>query len=109
VARGKKAGKPVALASATHNAATDAVTLSFKGGKFPTQSMQLDIHASLVLDPNGQPLDGGQDFHATISPSGATVARAGPAGIPTRISVRALDALLETSERPWTRDQGPAH
>jgi VCBS repeat-containing protein len=84
---GTHAGKPVALVSATFNAATNSVTLTPRG-KFPSQTLQLDISAALVVDPQGRPLNGGHNVTATISPGGA-------------VTARAVDELLAVRNGAW--------
>jgi hypothetical protein len=101
--KGKKRGKPVALASATYSATTDAVTLSFKGNKFPTQTVQMDINAGLVTDPQDRPLNGGHDYLATVSPNGAVVPAAVQSALSSRVSAEAVDVLLSLDRLPAAR------
>jgi hypothetical protein len=68
-------GKPVSLAKAMFNPATNSVTL-VPSTTFPRLALQLDIKATLVRDPWDQPLNGGHDYIATIGPRGAVTARA---------------------------------
>jgi hypothetical protein len=64
--------KPVSLASATYNAATNTVTLALRG-KPPAKTMQLTIAAAELLDAEGRELDGnddgqpGSNFIATLN------------------------------------------
>ena len=70
---GTHLGKPVSLAKATFNPATNSVTLVPRT-TFPRLALQLDIKATLVRDPWDQPLNGGHDYIATIRPRGAVTA-----------------------------------
>jgi hypothetical protein len=67
--------------------------------------LQLTITASFVLDAQGRPINGGQNYAATISPGGAVVAAA--AAVPAdRIAARAVDALLADGDDSWVRVVG---
>jgi lysophospholipase L1-like esterase len=72
---GTHLGKPVSLAKATFDPATNSVTL-IPRTTFPILALQLDIKATLVRDPWDQPLNGGHDYIATIRPRGAVTAGA---------------------------------
>ena len=78
---GTQLGKPVGLAKAILNPATNSVTLIPKS-IFPRRALELHIKASLVRDPLDQPLNGGHDYNATITPGGAVTVRAASQGQP---------------------------
>jgi hypothetical protein len=87
--KGSRSGKPVGLASATYSATTDSVAL-IPRGKFPSQTLQLDINATLVIDASNQPLGAGHDYKATITPGGA-------------VTPSAIDALLPSGNGGWIK------
>jgi hypothetical protein len=109
IARGKHhKGRPVALAlaQASYNPATHAVTLTPAKRLALRTPLQLRLNASALTDGLGRPLDGnhdgrpGGDFLATLSPGGVSIAAAGPPGRP---AAPAVDALMAAGFRPGGR------
>ena len=88
----KKFTKRDPLTSAVYNASTNTVTLTPKGGKIPTQPLELEIIAADVLDSLGRPLAGN-------GTSGGNYV----AVLPRGVSAAAVDALMERDQFTPTR------
>ena len=92
----KKFTKRDSLTSATYNSSNNTVTLTPKGGKIPTQPLELEIIAADVLDPLGRPLAGNG------TPGGNYVVV-----LPRGVSAAAVDALLVGDQLTPTRGRAP--
>jgi len=94
----KKFTKRDPLTSAAYNASTNVLTLTPKGGKIPTQPVELEIIAADVLDPVGRPLAGN-------GTSGGNYV----AVLPHGVSAAAVDVLLARDQLPRKHQKPPSH
>jgi hypothetical protein len=101
---GAKGSKPVALASASYNSASDSVTLIARGKLVLSKPLQLRVSGSALEDARGRPIDGngdgqpGGDALAMLTARGATVTSAVPAWKTVLLSVQVVDDLLAAGE-----------
>lgn len=72
----KPKSKPVALAKASYNSTTFAVTLTTRKALVLSSPLKLTVSAGGFLDAQGQPLDGGMTVVALLSKGGSTVTNA---------------------------------
>ena len=92
---GVRPSKPVALGSAVYNPAMNTVTLTPRG-TVPNETLQLTIDAALILDAQGQPIQGNQGGNVVevFGKAGISLARTADPSAAVRVSAEAFDALL---------------
>ncbi len=96
VAKSKKQkSKPVALAGATYNASTFAVTLTPRKALAAGAAMELTVHAASLLDATGRPLDNGVNATAVLSKGGGMITSAVPLARSSVRVTRAIDLVIE--------------
>jgi hypothetical protein len=105
MARSKKhKGKPVSLVQARYNPSALTVTLSTRRSLVSTRPLQLTIHAAMLHDSQGMPLDGGANLVAVLGKTQATVTSAVPLVRASSPAAQAVDAVLTSTFRPGGRE-----
>ncbi|MFI5461177.1 MAG: MBG domain-containing protein, partial [Isosphaerales bacterium] len=99
----KQTGTAVALSKATYNSTTFTVTLTTRKPLVLNPPIKLTVVAASLLDTLGRPLNGGTNSVAILSKSGASVTNAVSLARTDRLSVHAVDALLEAGFSPDLR------
>jgi MBG domain (YGX type) len=92
---------PLTSAVYSSSGSTSTVTLTPKGGKIPTQPLQLVLNPAMLLDTEDRPISG--TVTLTLGKGGITVSSIADAHAAARLSAHAFDMLSLTDELPPAR------